>query len=98
MASEPKGTPYLFHPGQLVVTRLAAEAIFHYGANIEDLLYRHLHGDWGEVCDLDGRANNLAVEADGRILSLYSLDQSQSIYIITEADRSYTTVLLREEY
>ena len=68
-----------------------------------DCLLRHSEGDWGDLCDDDHEMNDAAIEAerDGgctdRLFSAYETDFGR-IYIITEYDRSATTVLLPEEY
>ena len=61
-------------------------------------LARHAAGDWGELDDFDKRQNDLAVKQGLRILSAYNTYEGIRIWIITEADRSATTVLLPEEY
>jgi hypothetical protein len=61
-------------------------------------LRRHARGDWGEVGVEDQRANDRAVQDGGRLLSAYSTKTNVKFWIITEADRSATTVLLPEEY
>lgn len=61
------------------------------------LVVRHLSGDWGDVCEEDARANEDALEQGYRILSAYTF-KDERIWIITEADRSVTTILLPEEY
>lgn len=58
---------------------------------------RHFSGDWGEVCDEDKATNDDALDNGGRVLSAYSLRGSR-LWIITEADRTTTTVLTPEEY
>jgi len=55
-------------------------------------------GDWGNVCPEDAEANEAAVNERARLLSAYSTDTGVHFWIITEADRSVTTVLLPEEY
>lgn len=60
-------------------------------------LIRHFSGDWGDVESDDADANEAALEHDGRIFSVYKVDGTK-IWIITEADRSRTTVMLPEEY
>lgn len=60
-------------------------------------LSRHSQGDWGELCDEDKALNNEAVKEGNRILSAYSHD-NEKIWIITESDRSCTTVLFPNEY
>jgi hypothetical protein len=61
-------------------------------------LDRHVNGDWGEVPDADKQENELAVEQELRILSAYTTSAGEKIWILTEADRSATTILLPEEY
>ncbi|MHB8271886.1 hypothetical protein [Bradyrhizobium sp.] len=69
-------------------------------------LARHSIGDWGHVCGEDGKANNDAVKNSGRILSAYPINPAKpckgfgenTIWIITESDRSVTTFLLPDEY
>ena len=59
---------------------------------------RHLAGDWGDLCDEDRVANEQALAEGGRLFSSYTQEGDQKIWIITEWDRSVTTVLLPEEY
>jgi hypothetical protein len=60
---------------------------------------RHARGDWGTVNATDKRANELALKEGSRLLSAYMLrDGTTKIWIITEADRSATTILLPDEY
>ena len=61
------------------------------------LAARHAMGDWGEVCEEDCNSNNRALEEGGRILSSYMVG-SRKIWVITEADRSVTTLLFPDEY
>ena len=61
-------------------------------------LARHVAGDWGELCDADRRANEVALADGSRLLSIYWTASDVKFYIITEADRSCTTVLLPEDY
>ena len=61
-------------------------------------LARHANGDWGEVDEHDRRANEHALEHGLRVLSAYTLRTGERIWIITEADRSTTTILLPAEY
>lgn len=66
---------------------------------IEYMLARHVRGDWGDVSAADWAANDAAWDNDDeRILSVYSLPNGVEVWIITEADRSSTCVLLPEEY
>lgn len=60
---------------------------------------RHCDGDWGDLCDDDKGANDFALRnGDDRLFSKYDYDDETSIYIITEWDRSYTTILFPDEY
>ena len=61
------------------------------------LIERHLSGDFGELSEDDAALNRLAVSGGGRVLSSYRVG-SEKVWVVTEADRSVTTVLLPEEY
>ena len=65
---------------------------------IQVALHRHARGDWGEVGEEDRIANDEALSEGGRVLSAYVTDGGVRFWIITEADRSATTVLLPGEY
>lgn len=78
--------------------------VYEYMANngilqgdLQDLLARHVSGDWGDICKADALENDLSVQKGFRVLSAYHL-HGKRIWIITEADRSSTTVLFPEEY
>jgi hypothetical protein len=75
--------------------RVATSAPFARG--IVDALGRHLCGDWGEVCREDARLNDLALRYGDRLLSAYTIE-GERVWIITDADRSATTVLYPREY
>ena len=60
--------------------------------------FRHREGDWGEVCPEDWHSNDQAISRGMRILSAYRSKTGQKFWIITEADRSATTILLPEDY
>lgn len=63
------------------------------------LITRHLCGDWGDDMDAEDRAaNDRAIRSEERILSSYVLSDGTKLWIITEADRSATTLLLPDEY
>lgn len=64
---------------------------------VRSLLGRHKNGDWGNVCDEDKKLNDAALKTGCRLLSAYEID-GRKIWIITEADRSSTTILFPEEY
>lgn len=66
--------------------------------NPVQLLRRHVTGDWGDLEAEDRAANNAALVSGARILSAYSLATDERLWIITEADRASTTLLLPMEY
>lgn len=88
----------LLELGQIVATRGALEAMERAGENPARYLARHERGDWGEVGEEDWQENQLSVAKGFRILSAYTTGAGDRIWIITEADRSVTTILLPEEY
>jgi hypothetical protein len=61
-------------------------------------LSRHLQGDWGTLDSEDWKANERALKQGGRLFSAYQSSQNEKFWIITEADRSVTTILLPEDY
>jgi hypothetical protein len=63
-----------------------------------EFLDRHVNGDWGEVPDADKQENEFSVEQGLRILSAYTTGAGDTIWILTEADRSATVLMLPEEY
>ncbi len=85
--------------GQIYVTPGANEAIGveHLSEMLEAIFEKHRYGDWGDLGEEDKAANDEALETGDRILSAYNLGDVR-IWIITEYDRSTTTVLLLEEY
>lgn len=87
-----------FDLGQLVATPGALDALSRAGQSPLEILLRHAANDWGEVCPEDWQANDEALESGERLLSAYTLANGEKIWIITESDRSATTVLLPDEY
>ncbi len=87
-----------FRLGRLLMTPGAQQALDAAGQNPFIFLLRHASGDWGDVDDEDKQSNELGVAQGRRILSAYRTSQSDRIWLITEADRSVTTILLPEEY
>ena len=87
-----------FPMGQLLSTPGALTALEEAGQNALELLSRHVRGDWGTVCREDARANDQALIHGERLLSAYVLKTNVKIWIITESDRSATTILLPDEY
>ena len=104
----------LFLLGRIVATPGALELLRRTATNPEVLLMRHVTGDWGDIGAEDARENDLSLQAGFRLMSVYQLplvatavaDGNQPnatavrhpIWLITEADRSATTLLLPEEY
>ena len=84
-----------FPLGQIVTTPAAINAIS--SAAINKGLCRHSQGDWGDVCAEDKESNDEALINGTRLMSVYK-DGGKPFWIITEADRSVTTVLLPEDY
>ncbi|MDP9154400.1 MAG: hypothetical protein M3O74_09130 [Pseudomonadota bacterium] len=84
--------------GRLFATPAALDALRAANMTVGDLLTRHLRGDWGDLTKDDQEQNNLALEAGLRVLSCYSLGENVRMWVITEWDRSVTTVLLPDEY
>ena len=84
--------------GRIVATPGALTALEKAGQTPDIFLIRHATGDWGELDDHDRRENEYSVAHGFRILSAYNLPNGTRIWIITEADRSVTTLLLPSEY
>jgi hypothetical protein len=87
-----------FPLGLIVATSRALECFERTGENPFDFLRRHMEGDWGDLCPEDKEENELSVDQELRILSAYHLTDGTKIWIITEADRSSTCLLLPSEY
>jgi hypothetical protein len=87
-----------FSPGNVVATPGALEAFRASGDDPLAYVIRHLAGDWGELSEGDRRENELSLTHGFRLLSAYMLGDGTKIWIITEADRSATTILLPDEY
>ena len=84
--------------GRTVATPGALAALEEAHQTPAEFLSRHEIGDWGEVCPDDWESNEAAVREGTRLLSAYTLKTDVKIWIITEWDRSVTTILLPEEY
>jgi len=87
-----------FFLGRTVATPGALRALEQANQNPFEFLQRHQAGDWGELCEEDKRENEFSVRNGFRILSAYRTRNEVKIWIITEADRSVTTLLLPHEY
>jgi len=93
----PAGRP-LFSLGQVVATPGAIDALVEANAAALEFLVRHSRGDWGDLCEEDRQANEYAVGHGLRIFSSYRLSTGTKLWVITEHDRSVTTLLLPLEY
>ena len=86
----------LFPTGRLVITPRVDQEL-----DIRDVIHalrRHVRGDWGTVCEEDWAENDRALQHGSRILSAYADLRGITFWIISEADRSSTTVLLPDDY
>ena len=87
-----------FALGQTYVTPGAEEALMIAGQTGIEFLRRHMSCDFGEISDEDVRENEFSLKEGFRLLSAYRTAKGQKLWIITEADRSATTILLPSEY
>lgn len=85
-----------FPLGQCVITA-SARATLH-PDDVPDAVARHGSGDWGDLCDADRHENERSLADGGRLFSVYADRDGVRFYVITEHDRSVTTVLLPEDY
>ncbi len=85
-----------FNVGQLMITRTANHELPQ--EEVWMNLVRHMNGDWGTVCEQDWEQNDLALDHGGRLFSSYATHSGTVFWIITECDRSYTTILLPADY
>ena len=96
--ASPAAKSIRFELGTVVGTPAAVRCLRQCGVDPDTLLARHQSGDWGELTLEDRNENERSVISGLRILSSYPMANGESIWIITEADRSATTFLLPEEY
>jgi hypothetical protein len=101
-----------FAVGQLAATPGALALLEKHNIGVAALVNRHIHGSWGDICAEDADTNELAIEHRGRVMSVYRLVDAQqlastpvakridlpTVWVITESDRSVTTLLLPSEY
>jgi len=87
-----------FPLGRIVATPGALAALQAAGQNPHEFLARHTQGDWGDVPEEDRQENELSLREGFRLLSAYHTRLGEKIWIISEADRSATTLLLPSEY
>ena len=85
-----------FPLGRLVATPNALDTVPN--DEIHCALIRHHHGDWGDVCSEDHAANERGLVDGSRLFSVYHTSGGMKFWIITECDRSITTILLPEDY
>ena len=83
--------------GKVVATPGALKLLAEMGEDPFGYIARHAAGDWGELCTFDRRQNEIALREGYRVLSSYQVGR-ECVWVITEADRSVTTILLPEEY
>jgi hypothetical protein len=88
----------LLTPRFLLGKTFTTPGVLALGINLNSYIRRHHCGDWGDLCEEDKQANETALIHSTRLLSCYQVGGGKRIYIITEWDRSLTTVLLPEEY
>lgn len=86
----------LFPLGKIVITRGAMLALTP--ETVNKAVTRHISGSWGNLCEQDKLANSFAIKHGERVISKYRGEGDEDFYIITEWDRSYTTILLTNEY
>lgn len=87
-----------FDLGKTVATPGAIAAMEKAKENPGKFLSRHASGDWGEMCDEDKKLNDESVTGGDRLMSAYLLADGTKVWVITEWDRSVTTILLPDEY
>jgi len=89
---------FKFPVGQIVATPGALEALGEAHEVPSDVLHRHRLCDWGDLDQHDKRENDRALKTGDRLLSAYKLSTGVKVWVITEGDRSATTLLLPEDY
>lgn len=95
--TNPKCLPNsVFEIGQIVMTKNVLQAVDI--THLNRGLIRHIAGDWGDVCPIDADANELALVAGSRLISVYQDDNGVEFRIVTDADRNTTTVLLPTDF
>lgn len=87
-----------FALGQVVATPSALAVLTEAGQSPTEFVSRHVAGDWGDLCDEDRQANDDGLLHGERLLSVYTTAKGDKIWIVTESNRSVTTILLPDEY
>lgn len=88
----------LFRLGDIYITPDAQGELHEADLAPSYLLQLHAAGDWGDLSQEDKDANDQAAKFGGRILSAYDMPNGEAVWIVTEADRKKTTILLPDEY
>jgi hypothetical protein len=88
----------LFDLGQLVATPGALAALEKSGQSPMNFLSRHVTGDWGEIPEEDRKENQFSLEKGFRLMSSYKTTAQDVLWVITESNRTHTTLLLPSEY
>ncbi len=88
----------LFSAGRIVATPGALALLEQTNKSPLEFLSRHLRGDWGDLCAEDKTENELSLKHGYRLMSSYQVADTEKLWIITEGDRSVTTLLLPAEY
>jgi hypothetical protein len=87
-----------FQLGEIVATPTALETLQESGQDGSEFINRHVRGDYGHMPPEDVAANEEAIRDGARVMSAYTTLNGKTIWVITEADRSVTTLLLPEDY
>jgi hypothetical protein len=98
MESSPEKARPKFRLGRLVATPAALELIQGEGREPMEFVERHVKGDFGDLSEHDRLANEAALVNGSRILSSYIVTGQERVWVLTEADRSATTLLLPSDY
>lgn len=85
-----------FSLGRVVITRAALARLAHH--DVQEALRRHVRGDWGDLNEHDTQVNERSLDQGLRVCSRYVATNGTAFWVITEHDRSQTTVLLPEDY
>jgi hypothetical protein len=97
MSNQPT-TVAKFTLGATFITPGAEDALMTAGQTAITFLRRHISGDWSGLSDTDAEENEFSLRESFRVLSAYETAKGEKLWIITEADRSSTTILLPSEY
>ena len=90
--------PGKFPLGRILMTTGASEALLTAQHVPPEFLRRHQHDDWGELCAEDSRENERSLRVGSRLLSSYRTRTEDKLWVITEWDRSVTTILVPADY